>query len=87
MQINNLKRIRVEEGLTITELALAAHVSTKVISQTERMLRNPTEVTKNKILKGLNAATNGSGRRDAYEDVFSEPVKVPLEDLFEFDCQ
>lgn len=51
---NHLKQIRVGMGLTITALSKLANVSTKVISQTERMLNSPTQVTKNKILKGLN---------------------------------
>jgi transcriptional regulator with XRE-family HTH domain len=82
---NNLKRIRINEGLTITELAQSAHVSAKVVSQTERMLRDPTEVTKNKILKGLNAALNGSQTRYRFEDLFPEPASVPMEELLEFD--
>jgi len=80
---NNLKRIRINEGLTITELAQLSRVSAKVVSQTERMLRDPRDGTKNKILKGLNAALNGSETRYRFEDLFPEPVSVPLKELLE----
>jgi hypothetical protein len=56
MHGNRLKERRTAEGLTITELARLSKISTKVISQTERLLKEPTEVTKRKILNGLNAA-------------------------------
>jgi predicted transcriptional regulator len=51
---NYLKKIRVELGLTITDLSKLSNVSTTVISQLERMLIHSTQVTKNKIIKGLN---------------------------------
>jgi transcriptional regulator with XRE-family HTH domain len=56
MDGNRLKDRRIYEGLTITELARFSNICTKVISQTERFLMNPTEVTKRKIVNGLNAA-------------------------------
>ena len=68
---NNLKKERVGLGLTITALSKMADVSTKVISQTERGLINPTEVTKNKILNGLNVG--GASRKTlGFEDVFPQ---------------
>jgi hypothetical protein len=56
--------------LTITALSRYADVSTKVISQTERMLIDPTLVTKNKIVKGLNAGRSSDDPSLAFIDVF-----------------
>jgi len=67
---NNLKKIRTDLGLTITALSKLAGISTKVISQTERMLDDPTRVTKNKILIGLNSESASTGKKWKYEDVF-----------------
>jgi transcriptional regulator with XRE-family HTH domain len=70
MNGNNLKDLRISEGLTITELARYSNISTKVISQTERFLREPTEVTKRKILNGLNAAKKPGEKPYDYECIF-----------------
>jgi len=67
---NNLKKIRIELGLTITVLSTLANVSTTVISQIERMLIHSTQVTKNKIIKGLNANQSPTKKRLEYKDVF-----------------
>lgn len=67
---NGLKRIRIELGLTITALSRLANVSTKVISQTERMLADPTRVTKSKILKGLNEAVSSDEAKIEFSRVF-----------------
>ena len=72
---NNLKKIRIELGLTITALSKVADVSTKVISQTERMLTDPTQVTKSKILKGLNVSLGEGEKKWGYEDVFPNEEK------------
>lgn len=69
-RINRLKEIRVGLGLTITALSKAADVSTKVISQTERMLTQPTQVTKHKIIKGLNAQQSSDEKKWKFNDVF-----------------
>lgn len=74
VQNNNLKKTRVELGLTITELSRLASVSTKVISQTERGLTNPTEVTKSKIINGLNSAQASKGKNWKFNDIFPEEV-------------
>ena len=67
---NKLRAIRVHAGLTITELSRRAKVSTKVISQTELFQRDPTLVTKNKILRGINTA-NGTERKSyTLKDIF-----------------
>lgn len=70
MKENNLKKIRIELGLTITALSRLANVSTKVISQTERMLTDPTQVTKSKIVKGLNEALSSNERKIEYAAIF-----------------
>jgi transcriptional regulator with XRE-family HTH domain len=70
MHGNRLKDLRISCGLTITELARLSHVSTKVVSQTERLLKDPTEVTKRKILNGLNAAVKPAGKSYEFEYVF-----------------
>lgn len=72
---NDLKRIRIELGLTITELSRLAKVSTKVISQTERMIVDPTKVTKSKIVHGLNGGLPPGEEKLHYKKVF------PNEDL------
>lgn len=67
---NNLKEIRVTEGITISSLSRVSNVSAKVISETERLLREPKQVTKSKILNGLNKLTNGNEKRYSFEEVF-----------------
>lgn len=70
--LNRLKEIRVGQGLTITALSKYANVSTKVISQTERMLIDPTLVTKNKIVKGLNAVRSTREKLLTFKEVFPD---------------
>ena len=70
MNGNRLKDRRIAEGLTITELAQFSSISTKVISQTERLLKNPTEVTKRKIVNGLNAAKKQGDKPYDFEYIF-----------------
>ena len=70
MNGNRLKDRRIAEGLTITELARSSNISTKVISQTERLLKDPTEVTKRKIVNGLNAAKKSSGKPYDFDYIF-----------------
>lgn len=72
IQKNNLKRVRIELGLTITALSRLANVSTKVISQTERGLADPTDVTKSKIINGLNAAETAQGKKWMFSDIFPD---------------
>ena len=69
---NKLRSIRTAAGLTITELSRRAKVSTKVISQTELSQRDPTLVTKNKILKGLNAANGTEKKIYTLKDIFPD---------------
>lgn len=70
MKENRLKSRRIAEGLTITDLGRLAQVSTKVISQTERLLIDPTEVTKRKILNGLNAVKRAGEKPYEFEYIF-----------------
>jgi transcriptional regulator with XRE-family HTH domain len=70
MRGNRLKERRTAEGLTITELARFSKISTKVISQTERLLNDPTMVTKRKILNGLNAAKKPGEKPYDFEYIF-----------------
>jgi predicted transcriptional regulator len=69
---NNLKKVRVNLGLTITELSRHANVSSKVISQTERGLIEPTSVTKNKIVNGLNNAGSSTSNKWDFSDIFPD---------------
>ncbi len=70
MNGNRLKDRRIAEGLTITELSRLSNISTKVISQTERLLRDPSEVTKRKILNGLNTAKKPKEKHYDFEYIF-----------------
>lgn len=70
MHGNRLKDCRIAGGLTITELARLSNISTKVISQTERCLNTPTEVTKRKILNGLNSAKKPREKPYDFEYIF-----------------
>lgn len=70
MHGNRLKNRRISDGLTITELARLSSISTRVISQTERLLRDPTEVTKRKIVNGLNAAKKPGEKPYDFEYIF-----------------
>lgn len=72
MNGNQLKTRRIAEGLTITELARLSKISTKVISQTERFLIEPTEVTKRKILNGLNTARRPGEKPYDFEYIFPQ---------------
>lgn len=70
MNGNRLRDRRIAEGLTITELSHLSNISTKVISQTERLLRDPSEVTKRKIVNGLNAAKKPKEKPYDFEYIF-----------------
>lgn len=69
---NKLRSLRTAAGLTITDLSRRAKVSTKVISQTELFQRDPTLVTKNKILRGLNEANGTEKRNYTLADIFPD---------------
>jgi transcriptional regulator with XRE-family HTH domain len=71
---NRLRDRRIAEGLTITELARLSNISTKVISQTERLLNDPTEVTKRKILNGLNVVKKPKEKPYEFEYIFPRTV-------------
>lgn len=51
---NNLRQIRLKEGLRVTELAGFSKVSTKSIDRIEECKKPVSYVTKSKVVKGLN---------------------------------
>ena len=67
---NRLRERRIAAGLTITELARLSKLSTVVISQTERFLKEPAEVTKRKIVHGLNAGRKPGEEPYDFEHIF-----------------
>jgi transcriptional regulator with XRE-family HTH domain len=66
---NNLRSIRTNEGLTITDLARLSKVSTKTISRLEEGSRNVAPATKAKVIKGLNKVSDKL-KEYTLEDVF-----------------
>lgn len=70
MHGNSLRERRIAAGLTITELARLSKLSTAMISQTERLLKEPAEVTKRKIVNGLNAARKPGEEPYDFEHIF-----------------
>ncbi len=67
---NLLYRVRTSEGLKITELANFSGVSGKTISDLEKGNISSTEVTRRKIINGLNKNPN-KNKIWLYEEVFS----------------
>ena len=66
---NHLKEIRERDLLSIRKLARLSEVDDKTIGQIEKGLRSGNEITRRKILKGLN--TNANKTKDySYEEVF-----------------
>jgi transcriptional regulator with XRE-family HTH domain len=68
---NNLRDVRTREGLKLTELSRLCGVSEKTIRDIEKSKYSSTEVTKQKILKGLNNNPLKSKHWD-YEEIFNE---------------
>lgn len=69
---NNLRKIRIEFGLTITALSKLVDGSTKLVSQAERMISNPMPVTKSKSIRGWNMGTPGGEDKLDYKNVFPD---------------
>jgi transcriptional regulator with XRE-family HTH domain len=67
--VNNLKVIRTSEGLTITDLAGLAGVSTKTISRLEEGKRSVAPTMKHRIVKALNKAPSRT-KEYTFKDVF-----------------
>ena len=65
---NKLREIRIKEGLTITELAKKADVSTRTITRIETDEGKSKIETLNKVLKNLNELTN---KNYLFENVFN----------------
>jgi len=68
---NKLREIRTREGLKLTELSRLCGVSEKTISDIEKGKYSSTQVTKQKILKGLNNNPLKS-KQWSYEEIFGE---------------
>ena len=66
---NNLRVIRSEEGLKITELAQLSDVSTKTITSIEYRNRNVSPEMKHRVVKGLNQNPR-KVKQYKYSDVF-----------------
>jgi DNA-binding XRE family transcriptional regulator len=70
---NKLRDVRTREGLKLTELSRLCGVSEKTIRDIEKSNYSSTEVTKQKILRGLNNNPLKSKQCD-YEEIFDEIV-------------
>jgi DNA-binding XRE family transcriptional regulator len=70
---NKLRDVRTREGLKLTELSRLCGVSEKTIRDIEKSNYSSTEVTKQKILRGLNNNPLKSKQWD-YEEIFDEIV-------------
>jgi len=66
---NKLKEIRTKEGLTVAGLARFSKVNEKTIRDIENGRRVSTEVTKRKIVIGLNN-NPGKTRTWEYDEIF-----------------
>jgi len=66
---NRLREIRITEGLKITELSRLCNVNEKTIREIEKGRSESTEVTKRKILRGLNDNPSKT-RAWKYDEVF-----------------
>ena len=67
--LNKLREVRTREALKLTELSRLCGVSEKTISDIEKGKYSSTEVTKQKILKGLNNNPLKSKQWN-YEEIF-----------------
>jgi transcriptional regulator with XRE-family HTH domain len=66
---NKLREIRVTEGLTAAELSRLSEINEKTIREIEKGRREGNEVTRRKILNGLNKSPRRS-RVWKYDEVF-----------------
>jgi len=68
---NRLHRMRVEEGLGLTDLARLARLSERTIREVERGERRAREVTLHQIVNAMNANPNRVRRHEyAFEEIF-----------------
>ncbi len=70
---NNLKKIRLHEGLLITELAGLSGVSGRTIKNLEQHKINSRRETKHKIVNGINRNPNRT-REHTYEEIFGDDL-------------
>jgi len=69
--LNKLRDIRTQEGLKLTELSRLCGVSEKTIRDIEKGKYSSTQVTKQKILKGLNNNPQRS-KLWSYDEIFGK---------------
>lgn len=72
---NRLKEVRERELLSISQLARLSGVDPKTISRIEKGISFGTEITRRKILKGLNS-NPAKTREYSYKDVFDIAEEV-----------
>ena len=68
---HKLREIRISEGLTAAELSRLSEINEKTVRDVERGRRVGNEVTRRKILKGLNKNLSKS-RVWKYDEVFGD---------------
>jgi len=71
---NNLRSVRIHEGLTLAGLARKSDVSERTLRDLERGLGRPREVTLHRIINALNELADRRRKIDyAMEDIFPAP--------------
>jgi len=68
---NNLKDIRIREGLTVADLSRCSEVNEKTIRDIENGRRLGSEVTRSRIINGLNKSQRNTKRWE-YDEVFGQ---------------
>jgi len=68
---NNLRKLRLREGITIAELSRAARLSPKTATKCERGLGGNSLTTRNRLVNALNELARGESY--GFGDVFPEP--------------
>lgn len=68
---NNLKEIREKELLSISQLAYLSRLNAKTVSRIEKGQTPGSEITRRKILNGLNINPTRT-KEYSYEDVFNK---------------
>ena len=71
---NKLREIRISEGLKLVELSHLAGVNEKTLRDIERERITGTQVTRHKILNGMNANPSKS-KTWSYKEVFGNDVQ------------
>jgi transcriptional regulator with XRE-family HTH domain len=71
---SKLRETRTREGLTLVELSHLSGVSEKTLGDIEKGRSTGTQVTRHKILRGMNANPSRS-KKWSYKEVFGDDVK------------